>query len=141
MYHSLIFFAQLLIDYGIFGLILYRAESFQAITGKCIGVHDHDVHFLQRLVWITGAVFLSKPLGLCKDISCSAGIACSDRLYRRAICGTVPLKGARYLRDIPDFSERPSHAIIEKIVSDVVEELTLFYLNRPDRPIENDVHK
>lgn len=51
------------------------------------------------------------------------------------------LKGARYLRDIPDFSERPSHAIIEKIVSDVVEELTLFYLNRPDRPIENDVHK
>ena len=42
------------------------------------------------------------------------------------------LKGARYLRDIPGFSSLPSEQIIEKIVSEVVEELLLLYHNRSD---------
>lgn len=64
-------------------------------------------------------------------------INCSVEQY----CVLCLLRGARCLRDIPDFDKLSSDAIIDHIVSDVVEMLVLYYINRPESFRENDVHK
>lgn len=56
-------------------------------------------------------------------------------------CVLCLLKGARYCNEIPACAEMKSDELVDKIVSDVIEELVLLYLNRDVSQEENDVHK
>lgn len=66
-----------------------------------------------------------------------SSVGCNVNQY----CVLCLLKGARYYKEIPACADMKSDELIDKIVSDVIEELVLLYLNRDENNEENDVHK